>query len=825
MKKEPNEALQALFDGTPFSRDRTETDPLFREALRQELRHHYEHCPAFRHFSERRGLDYETIPERLSDWPYLPIQAFKHLGPELLSVDSAAVRVKLQSSGTSGVPSTVMIDRQTSRRQTKAMSLVISDAIGRKRRPFLFMDVDPARHVHHLKARGAAILGYLNYAAKAVYCLNPADEGDLSFDENRFRQALAALADESPPGLPPVVFGFTYVLFQNVIEPLYEAGSRYPLPAGSVILHIGGWKKLHDRRVDAARFKAMCREVFAVEPERVIDVYGFTEQMGLNYPDCPSGVKHLPAFAELIVRDAVTLEPLADGRTGVLQFLTPIPHSYPGNSVLTDDMGRILGRDDCPCGRKGATFQISGRLAKAEIRGCGDVMIEKTAEISRAPELATLPGQGIELLLHNGRHGGFCDDIAPHLAELRRHRAWLASVPVEALIVLLDTLVKRWRQSELYADLDKRGLAFLCDWCSADNLRRLADGSLRGNRGYLDEFLSADGSAKRKLMAAPRGLTMHWVAGNVPLIGLFVLVQGIVSKNVNVVKAPAAERHLIGQLLAVLDDIEITLPIGYHLKGTDLLRTILVLYFPRDHAAGRAISAAADVRVAWGGREAVESVAAYPRKYDVQEVMFGPKLSYMAIGREALSQGAKLKKLLRRAATDCSVFDQYACSSPHTIFVERGGDISPKVFAERLGVEMEKSYRRIPKVEPDPGKVMEILLQRIRYDMFHDLWHAPDTGWTVLYDESEGLANPCYSRVVTVRPLDDILHAAALADPDIQSIGLALSGERRLAFARESAIRGVCRLPDIGRMTFFDLFWDGLLPMERMVCWVTLGGP
>jgi hypothetical protein len=180
---------------------------------------------------------------------------------------------------------------------------------------------------------------------------------------------------------------------------------------------------------------------------------------------------------------------------------------------------------------------------------------------------------------------------------------------------------------------------------------------------------------------------------------------------------------------------------------------------------------------------------------------------------------------LRRAAADCSVFDQYACSSPHTIFVERGGDISPKDFAARLSEIMAKTQLRIPKIDPEPGKVMEILLQRIRYDMLHDVWHSQDTGWTVLYDESFELAKPCYSRVVTVRPLDDVMAAATFADSDIQSIGLALTGERRLTFAKEVALRGICRLPDIGRMTLFDPTWDGLFPIDRMVRWVTLGGP
>ena len=45
----------------------------------------------------------------------------------------------------------------------------------------------------------------------------------------------------------------------------------------------------------------------------------------------------------------------------------------------------------------------------------------------------------------------------------------------------------------------------------------------------------------------------------------------------------------------------------------------------------------------------------------------------MAIGAESLQAEANIRKLAKQVATDCSVFDQYACASPHTIFVERGG--------------------------------------------------------------------------------------------------------------------------------------------------------
>jgi hypothetical protein len=97
----------------------------------------------------------------------------------------------------------------------------------------------------------------------------------------------------------------------------------------------------------------------------------------------------------------------------------------------------------------------------------------------------------------------------------------------------------------------------------------------------------------------------------------------------------------------------------------------------------------------------------------------------------------------------------------------------------------------------------------------------------VLYDDSaeKGLAEPCYSRVITVRAIDDALQAAEFAHPGIQTVGTALAGARKLEFASAASARGVERFPDLGRTTFFDSPWDGLFPMDRLIKWVTLGGP
>ena len=112
---------------------------------------------------------------------------------------------------------------------------------------------------------------------------------------------------------------------------------------GSKIIHIGGWKKLEDLKISPKRLVSQCREIFGVEGGDVVDFYGFTEQAGMIYPTCEAGQRHVPVWGEVIVRDQMSLKPLPPGKEGLLQFVSPIQTSYPGHSVLTEDVGFIVG--------------------------------------------------------------------------------------------------------------------------------------------------------------------------------------------------------------------------------------------------------------------------------------------------------------------------------------------------------------------------------------------------------------------------------------------------------------------------------------------------
>ena len=142
-----------------------------------------------------------------------------------------------------------------------------------------------------------------------------------------------------------------------------------------------------------------------------------------------------------------------------------------------------------------------------------------------------------------------------------------------------------------------------------------------------------------------------------------------------------------------------------------------------------------------------------------------------------------------------------------------------------LSVEMDKASIRIPVDLKSPQAIDQINTIRAVYDFMGQVWSPNNTDWTVLYEESEGLSKPTYSRVVTVKPIDSILNAINYVDDSIQTIGLAAEKEKRLNFAEQAVEKGVDRCPDIGYMTNFEMPWDGVNVIDRLVRRVTLGGP
>jgi hypothetical protein len=811
--------VDELIELMPYEQNET----LFMEALQEELIHHYDDNEMYRNFCNRKGFDPHLPINSLEEIPPVSVSVFKNLGFKLGSVPKEDLTMALQSSATSGVPSTILMDKVTAKRQGKVMVKVIGDFICKERKPFLIMDIDPRSADRRLLgARFAAVTGYLKFASKTGYFLKADDKGVSYFDVD----GMQTYIDQLPEDKPVVVFGFTYIMYQNVLKSIKDKGIKFKLPEGSKIIHIGGWKKLESEKVEKSVFNNQLSECFGIKPTDVIDVYGFTEQMGLNYPDCECGWKHAPAYSRVLVRDTVTREILPAGKEGLLEFITPVPHSYPGNCVLTDDIG-IIDDSECNHGRSGTKFKIVGRLKKAEVRGCGDILSEKLKfNINGGTAINSDTDLKIEYFRGQVCGEGAKEKFASVISSLKSQLPWIRRQPIDALIGLIGEASKKWLSDDKYAFLKDKGLLFLSNWCSMGHLNSIGKEGLRGNIVYSDTFLPCADSSKHLMKANSRGLVCHWLAGNVQVLGFFALVQAIITKNVNLLKISSKDGGVFSSMLSVFENLTYTTADGYTIEGNDLLKTIGVVYFSRNASAlGNMMSQEADVRIAWGGKEAVETVATYPSKIGCETVIFGPKLSFAVIAKEELSTEQDAKKLARRLSVDVSVFDQGGCASPHNLYIEKGGNISAERFCEILADVFPKTEIQIPKPMISPEQISQIHSARGVYDFKGNVWGSQNMSWTILYDEDNELSAPVYSRVLFVHAVDNMDDSLANIKDYIQTIGLAAPIDRAVEYASKATEAGVARCPVIGRMLNFEMPWDGIVLIDRLVKWNTLGGP
>ena len=136
-----------------------------------------------------------------------------------------------------------------------------------------------------------------------------------------------------------------------------------------ILLHGGGWKKMEKIKVSNKLFKEKLKSKFKLI--NIYNYYGLVEQTGSIFLECQKCSCFVTTiFSDIIIRDK-NFNILKDGEKGLIQLFSLLPKSYPGHSILTEDIGEIVN-NDCDCRNKGKRFKIHGRAKESEIRGCSD---------------------------------------------------------------------------------------------------------------------------------------------------------------------------------------------------------------------------------------------------------------------------------------------------------------------------------------------------------------------------------------------------------------------------------------------------------------------
>lgn len=349
--------LDKLINIEQFSLSHIDKQLYMTKLLKDLDQFHKNHSVTYQKIVEGLFAENEAV-NSIEDLPFLPVSSFKN--HVIKSISDEEIFKILTSSGTTGQQvSKIYLDKDTSKLQTLALSKIISHVVGTSRLPMLIIDSKSIfANKSSFSARGAGILGISIFGKDHTYVL----DDNFEPNEDALNQFL-----EKYDGKPFLMFGFTFMVWQY----LYNAKlkNKYDL-SKAILIHSGGWKKLIDIAVDNKTFRASLKEKFNLNT--IYNFYGMVEQVGSVFLENSDGYLHCPNFADVIIRNPYDFSVQEPGKEGLIQVISALPKSYPGHSLLTEDIGILMGEDDASNGWKGKYFKIVGRAKKAELRGCSD---------------------------------------------------------------------------------------------------------------------------------------------------------------------------------------------------------------------------------------------------------------------------------------------------------------------------------------------------------------------------------------------------------------------------------------------------------------------
>ena len=420
---------------------------------------------------------------------------------------------------------------------------------------------------------------------------------------------------------------------------------------------------------------------------------------------------------------------------------------------------------------------------------------------------------------------------------LRQNRArYLAQRSTQSLIELLSQLARSWLQPDYpfrKMAIDRgpastgfsratlsNGLDSFFREMTPENFHALLEQDL-GHAQRLDQF-AAGGTGhqiQRTAIAVAPELVVHIASGNVPNPSFHSLVLGLLLRSAQFLKC-ARGMTLLPRLFA------------HSLYDADpKLGACLEIASWHGGNAGleHALFEEADCVTATGTDETLASIRQRLPHYK-RFLAYGHRVSFGYIASDALGGGGA-RKLARQAAVDVAAWNQLGCLSPHVIYVQNGGLVSPERFAELLAEALAEIELTQPRGELPADAAAAIASRRALYEV--RAAHSPgtrhwcsqgSTAWTVIFEAAPQFQLSCLNRFIYVKGVKDFAEALQSADTvrgKVSTVGLAAPEPLARNLATELARWGVTRVCPLGQMQNPPLAWrhDGRPALGDLVTW------
>ena len=363
-------------------------------------------------------------------------------------------------------------------------------------------------------------------------------------------------------------------------------------------------------------------------------------------------------------------------------------------------------------------------------------------------------------------------------------------------------------------------LGFIIPWISKKNSLKLLKLSFEDYRTLNDPLLFSNN--KLSMFARPQGTALHWLAGNVPVISLISLFQGILTKNKNIIKVSKTYKVILPK---IFEDLKKNLKLNNKLKKIleNILDSLLIIYVDHDDEKNlNYISKNSDIRIIWGGEEAVTKIAQLPKKISCKDIIFGPKVSMAYISKNKINTKKDIKNFSDLFVNDVFNFDQLGCNSPHNLFVEKGSRFELIEIANILSTSFKNKILKINS-PTDPTNKYNILMKNFIHSLVKDnkIINDKNFEWNIYINKNPKIEEPLYNRSIFINSINSYKDLADMMPDNTQSIGLYVNTNEKKHIVKKLSYKCGDRFPDIGTMSLYEAPWDGFLPMQNMIRWIS----
>lgn len=350
--------FNSLLKENPFAFLKEKKEKFFLSNQKRLTFHHYKNSKEYKKITDFGFKNFKRV-KNIDLLPYVHTKLFKLYN--LKSVNEKKITT-LKSSGTSGtLLSKINIDFKTSLIQASVLKKIIFNFIPNHINTIIIIDSEKNfNDTKNFNARKAAIRGFAQYFKNKIFLLDSKNNLNIK----KIQKIKKNLNNEHC-----LYFGFTDIVWDNFVQVLKKKKIKFKKNK-NYLVHGGGWKKLENRKIKKKIFNSEINKILSLK--RIINYYGMIEQTGSIFMECDYGYFHTSIFSEILVRDA-NFELEQNSKAGIIQVFSLLPVSYPGHNIVTEDIGIIIGEDNCKCGRKGKYFKILGRVKDTEVRGCANV--------------------------------------------------------------------------------------------------------------------------------------------------------------------------------------------------------------------------------------------------------------------------------------------------------------------------------------------------------------------------------------------------------------------------------------------------------------------